>query len=295
MLHKNENNPQNTDNGNKQIFLTLSSKTLCTLLILGSKRYLGNNNLLFQNGSGISVCEVAYKQEVSEDWHCHENMHFTLFLKGGTVEQRKHYTTLQTAGNLSFFRSFEPHLNYKTSFDSKNLNIEIESSFLEKWELTEAGVACFMKNTVKSKLLTLKIYAECLVNDTFTDDTLGMLLTQFSTDSVFFRKNSTPPWVGQLFDLLEDHWNQTLCLTDIAGILGIHPITLSKHFPRYFGCTYGEYVRRLKICHALRLIRQKISLTEIAFLCGFSDQSHFIRTFKHLTGFLPGRYKKVCV
>ena len=264
------------------------------MLILEHRRYLGNNNLLFQNSNGISVCEVGYKREVSEDWHCHENMHFTLFLKGGTIEQRQNCTTVQTAGNLSFFRSFEPHLNYNTSYDSKNLNIEIEPSFLEQWELTEARVESFMSNTAKSKLLTLKIYAECLVNDTFTNDTLGMILAQFSSEPVFFKRNSSPPWVKQLFDLLQDHWDQTLCLTDIAAILGIHTVTLSKHFPRYFGCTYGEYVRRLKICHALKLIQQKISLTEIAFLCGFSDQSHFIRTFKHLTGFLPGRYKKVC-
>jgi AraC family transcriptional regulator len=34
------------------------------------------------------------------------------------------------------------------------------------------------------------------------------------------------------------------------------------------------------------------SLSGIAYACGFFDQSHFIRTFKELTGFLPAQYQK---
>ncbi len=58
------------------------------MLVLEHRRYLGNNSLLFQNG-GISICEVGYTHKVSEDWHCHEQMHFTLFVKGGTIEKEK--------------------------------------------------------------------------------------------------------------------------------------------------------------------------------------------------------------
>jgi AraC family transcriptional regulator len=53
-------------------------------------------------------------------------------------------------------------------------------------------------------------------------------------------------------------------------------------------------MRRLKIEKSLYLLKDSsFSLTEIAAECGFSDQSHFIRTFKQLTGFLPNSYKKI--
>jgi len=35
------------------------------------------------------------------------------------------------------------------------------------------------------------------------------------------------------------------------------------------------------------------SLTEIAYLTGFSDQSHFTRNFRELTNFLPKAYQKL--
>ncbi|MFV8347795.1 AraC family transcriptional regulator [Flavobacterium sp. ZB4P13] len=35
------------------------------------------------------------------------------------------------------------------------------------------------------------------------------------------------------------------------------------------------------------------SLTDISFECGFADQSHFIRTFKQQTGFLPKKFQNL--
>lgn len=54
----------------------------------------------------------------------------------------------------------------------------------------------------------------------------------------------------------------------------------------------GEYIRRIKTEQALTLIRaNQHSLTEIAYLCGFTDQAHFTRTFRHITGLLPKEYR----
>jgi AraC family transcriptional regulator len=37
----------------------------------------------------------------------------------------------------------------------------------------------------------------------------------------------------------------------------------------------------------------RLSLTEIAYTCGFADQGHFTRTFKAATGFLPKTFRKI--
>lgn len=67
-----------------------------------------------------------------------------------------------------------------------------------------------------------------------------------------------------------------------------------QKFPRIFGCTLGEYARQVKIEKAISLIGQsRGSLADIAYECGFADQSHFIRAFKSATGFLPGEFKKI--
>jgi AraC-like DNA-binding protein len=40
------------------------------------------------------------------------------------------------------------------------------------------------------------------------------------------------------------------------------------------------------------LAEGNMSLAEIAAECGFSDQSHFTRTFTHATGIAPGRWRR---
>ena len=53
-------------------------------------------------------------------------------------------------------------------------------------------------------------------------------------------------------------------------------------------------MRRIKIEKAMVLLKHSNqTLTEIAFLCGFSDQSHFSKTFRITTGFKPNEFRKL--
>ncbi|HEV8592218.1 MAG TPA: helix-turn-helix transcriptional regulator, partial [Pyrinomonadaceae bacterium] len=97
-----------------------------------------------------------------------------------------------------------------------------------------------------------------------------------------------PSWVNSLEVMIRDMWNEPLSLSDLSTAVGVHPVTISKSFPKYFGCTFGEYVRRLRIERSLNgVLRRGAALTDIALDSGFADHSHFTRTFKQLTGMLP--------
>jgi AraC-like DNA-binding protein len=69
---------------------------------------------------------------------------------------------------------------------------------------------------------------------------------------------------------------------------------LSREFSKYFeNLSFGEYIRKLRIEKAMHLMGSTdYSLTEIAYLTGFSDQSHFTRISKRQTGQTPTFYKK---
>jgi AraC-like DNA-binding protein len=73
-----------------------------------------------------------------------------------------------------------------------------------------------------------------------------------------------------------------------------YPSYLSREFSKHFNnLSFGEYIRKLRIKKAIELMQaNKYSLTEIAYLTGFSDQSHFTRIFKQHTGQSPSAYKK---
>ena len=104
----------------------------------------------------------------------------------------------------------------------------------------------------------------------------------------------TPEWVKELKEIIQDQIDTNLNLTEISKSLDINPSYLSREFSRHFNnLSFGEYIRKLRIEKAIELIKlSTYSLTEIAYLTGFSDQSHFTRIFKQQTGKNPSVFKK---
>lgn len=104
----------------------------------------------------------------------------------------------------------------------------------------------------------------------------------------------TPAWVKALKHIIQDQIDTNVTLTNISKSLDIHPSYLSREFSKHFNqLSFGEYIRKLRVEKAIHLIQQnKYTLTEIAYLTGFSDQSHFTRIFKQHTGKSPSTYKK---
>ncbi len=106
-----------------------------------------------------------------------------------------------------------------------------------------------------------------------------------------------PLWASHLKEIIQDQidTNITLSLKEVSKDLDIHPAYLSRSFSKYFdNLSFGDYIRKLRIERSIELLKtSEYSLSEIAYLTGFSDQSHFTRIFKKQTGMLPTVYKKV--
>lgn len=108
-------------------------------------------------------------------------------------------------------------------------------------------------------------------------------------------KKKTPVWVKELKNIIQDQIDMqfTFDLKKISDELTLNPSYLSREFSKYFDdLNFGEYVRKKRIEKAIELMQQsEYSLTEIAYFTGFSDQSHFTRSFKHITGENPSSFR----
>jgi AraC family transcriptional regulator len=81
----------------------------------------------------------------------------------------------------------------------------------------------------------------------------------------------------------------------IARIAGRHEIHVAREFRRFFGASLGSYMRRLRVEHAMRLLRTSdSSLIDIALECGFSSHPHLCRAFKTIVGVTPANYRRSC-
>jgi len=103
-----------------------------------------------------------------------------------------------------------------------------------------------------------------------------------------------PVWALELKEIIQDQIDTNLTLKEISKELDIHPSYLSREFSKHFdNLSFGEYLRKQRIEKAIEYMRSSsYSLTEIAYLTGFSDQSHFTRIFKLHTGESPSAYKR---
>ncbi|MBW1654680.1 chromate resistance protein ChrB domain-containing protein [Flavobacterium quisquiliarum] len=112
------------------------------------------------------------------------------------------------------------------------------------------------------------------------------------------KKNNakTPSWVKDLKEIIQDQIDAqfTLDLKKISSELDLNPSYLSREFSKHFeDLNFGEYVRKQRIEKAINLIENSsYTLTEIAYMTGFSDQSHFTRIFKAHTGNNPSAYRR---
>lgn len=155
-------------------------------------------------------------------------------------------------------------------------------------ELLKAGMVIYE---------ALYTWATHLQNVKHTESPVEQLLIEVYQK--FLKKGSTdkvPAWATELKTIIQDQidTNLALSLTGISNELNVNPAYVSREFSKYFDdLSFGEYIRKLRINKAIAYIETTdYSLSEIAYLTGFSDQSHFTRIFKLETGIKPSQFKK---
>lgn len=104
---------------------------------------------------------------------------------------------------------------------------------------------------------------------------------------------SRPAWLPRVLERLHDDPRATPSLAELAALAGVHPAHLARSFQRAQGVSVGQYQRGLRIGLARRgLDDPRRSIADVAAEAGFSDQSHFTRVFRRLTGQTPGAYRR---
>lgn len=257
-------------------------------------KYLGitDHELEFE---GNLMIITSYKDCPDSGWHYHENSFFSFVLNGGCLEYRKGYVHESRPGDLLYYEKGIVHKNSHYAEDSRNFNLELSDKWLSDHAIQfKTDPAGFALRKCDFKFLFIRLYEEFLHRDSASLISINDILLRILGNKIHETSSGTPSWVPKLKEFLYDNWAMRFSLEELSATIGIHPVTISKNFSRYFGCTLGEFIRKYRIEKALYMIRTtNLSLTGIALICGFADQSHFIRTFKKYTGTLPLHYRKI--
>lgn len=249
--------------------------------------------------NGITLNDTEFAPE-HIDWHCHENAFFTFILQGKIIESNKKESYHCSAGSLLFHSRQEPH--YNVQFDSfmRCLLIEFDENCFDDYAFDiKALQGSFSIENPDIKFLFYKVFRETRISDDVAATSIQMLLLKVTGQMLQFKqseRNAKPLWAKKLKGILYDGYAEKLSLKNLSNELNIHPVHLSRDFSKYFHCTFGEYVRKIRVEKSLSFLPNKnLSLTEIAYKCGFADQSHFLRCFKQINGIAPSAYRKLFV
>jgi AraC family transcriptional regulator len=247
-----------------------------------------------QTFGGILTTETVFPEDFISDWHYHQNPHYSHILFGGSKEIRAGESKWQQAGDGLYYYPGISHQNLQYRPGTRIFNIEVEHAFFKEHGLAVPGESqMFSDSLMVNSIGLLKILKEHYWQDHESRISVEQLCVELVAASPVTR-NKSPEWTRRIVEVLNDQWNCSWSLAELSGTLDVHPVTLSKYFSKYFRCTLGDYIRRVRIDKASALIRSnRFSLTEVAYLCGFTDQAHFIRTFTLISGMRPKQYRKI--
>ena len=100
------------------------------------------------------------------------------------------------------------------------------------------------------------------------------------------------PALSRCLDYIEAGFDAPLSTAELASVAGLSVAQFGRAFKDATGLTPHRYLTVRRVAHAKRMLSQtRMSLTRIAFACGFSSAAHFSTVFRRMTGATPSAWR----
>jgi AraC family transcriptional regulator len=247
----------------------------------------------------FTLSESAYLPDTKLPEHSHEHSYFCILLQGTYTEKYGNKIRECKPSTVVFHPPGEVHANQFLKRGGKLFRLSLDHQWLARVREHSSALrnpADF--NGGSLAWLAIRLHEEFLRTDSVSPLVIeGLALeivAELSRRTASQAERREPHWLRLARELLREQFQDNLVLSSIADSVGVHPVHFARVFRKFHGCTVGEYVRLLRVESASRkLIASNAPLSEIAISSGFSDQSHFSKTFKHATGMTPAQYRAV--
>lgn len=246
--------------------------------------------------AGLRLVDGIYSVKTKVPIHSHEQAIFCVALTGVCTEVFAGKVRQYEASTVEFLPANQCHSIDFPFADTRTFSIDISTYWLDR----AREFSLRLDNSVHChggllNGLMMKIYGEFRhLDDASALAIQGLALEMLAAVSRESNMRARQPqrWLAGAVEFLRESFTEHLTITQVATVAGVHPVYLAREFRRFNGCTIGEYIRRLRVERACRqLSSSNESLATIAAGAGFSDQSHFSRTFKRLVRMTPAQYR----
>lgn len=121
------------------------------------------------------------------------------------------------------------------------------------------------------------------------------LLREFAASGLQSPRSSrgNDPMQRELLTYLQQNYTEPIRLEDLSKQFHLSEKYLSRYFKQQFHLTLTQYLMHLRLTHARHLLETgDLPVTEVALQSGFSNVSHFIRSFHAAFQMSPLQYRK---
>lgn len=249
--------------------------------------------LMNRDVAGFALREVVHRNGGRVPKHSHANAHIAFVLDGVFEEVCEGKLLPCQPKSVSFLA---PGMVHSDHFMGKTRSLLIELSperLADLQTVIRLDEPVFVQHG-RASWLASNLYRESLRRDASSDLAIEGVALEILDEVArrYERHAGAPGWLRLARELINDRFADKLSHDAIAHEVSVHPVHLATMFRRHFGCTIGEYIRRLRVENACRqLCTSDLTLAEIALNAGFFDQSHFTNVFKRSVGTTPARFR----
>jgi YesN/AraC family two-component response regulator len=98
--------------------------------------------------------------------------------------------------------------------------------------------------------------------------------------------------INDIMEYIKENYSSGITLDTLAEKFHYNPVYLSLLFKKTTGIKFVDYLNRVRIQNAKRLLlRENIGIEQVAFQVGFKDHAYFARLFKKMEGYTPSDYR----
>ena len=249
-----------------------------------------------RNIAGFRFFETRYNANSALALHSHDHACICIVVSGHLQEDLRTRTLQLDARGVAFRPAGQVHGNRFGSGGAHCLVIEVPGAWMD--HVRQYGALLDEPVCARGgqlEWLGMRLYRQYKIADEVAPLVIEGIMLEIAGGFCGHppnRERAVPRWLQRAREAVHANYNRALRVQDLASVAGVHPVHLAREFQRRFGCSVAEYVRKLRIEAASeRLTHSDSSVAEIALDAGFSNQSHFSRTFRLVTGMSPSRYR----
>ena len=122
----------------------------------------------------------------------------------------------------------------------------------------------------------------------------GIDADRSSQEKSSIKSSGLAPWqLRKVTAIVESDLRRDRSIAELADLVDLSKGHFSRAFRASTGLSPRQWIIHQRVKLAIRkLVQSSESLAEIAQSCGFSEQSHFTRTFTQVTGSSPGAWRR---